>query len=83
MIWLFNRKEVLLTRSAEVWSNACGALVSGGVPYITRTRTGGLIDSNRYRGVAFVRQDAACEYRIYVHRKDLDRAVYLLQTHRS
>lgn len=83
MIWLFNRREVLLTRSAEVWSSACGALASGGVPYATRTRTGSLMEPNRYRGVTFVRQDVTCEYRIYVHRKDLDRATYLIRTHRS
>ena len=83
MIWLFTRREVLLTRSTEEWSSACGALASEGIPYSTRTSTGGPMTADRYRGMAFVRQDVLCEYRIYVHRSDADRALHLIRTHRS
>ena len=79
MICLFNRKELLITQSLEKRNNVCALLTQEQIPYTTRTRTGSLTQPDRYRGVPFISPDTTYEYRIYVHRKDYERAAFCLR----
>ena len=79
MICLFNRKELLITKSLEKRNSVCALLTQEQIPYTARTRTGSLTNADRYRGVPFISPNTTYEYLIYVHRRDFGRAAFCLR----
>ena len=70
------KKELFVTRDAQRYQALTALLTEHGIACITanepRTNPG------RYRGMPFVRHDAALEYRIFVFRKDYEKAKQLI-----
>ena len=73
---MFFRKELLLTRDAQQYQTVTARLMEQSIEYLTLT--GPRTNPGRYRGMPFIRQDAATEYRILVRRRDYERAKSLL-----
>lgn len=77
MITILNRKELLITYSMEAQSKARSALESCGIDYIVDTSGtaarnigAGRIGVDRFG----TNPSVSCEYKIYVNRKDYERA---------
>lgn len=83
MITVFNRKEVLVTYKMEEQAKARTVLSDHGVAYIVNVKNmmspSPMAAGVRSRAGSFgVNQERMYEYKIYVHKKDYEQAVYLL-----
>jgi len=72
---IFSRREIYLTRSLDEVDRVTGCLVSNKIDYVIATNS--MTNPGRRHGVPNVKIEYAYEYRIYVHKNDYDRAVYL------
>jgi len=72
MITMFNRREIMVTRKSNVLNTICNKLINNNILYTTRTNS--MTNPGRSHGIPNIRADFAYEYRIYVHRKDYERA---------
>ena len=75
MITLFNRKELFITTDMNYQAKIRGILAAKGIDYAIKVKNlqGAY---SRARGGGFgINQNAAYEYRIYVHKKDYDKAL--------
>lgn len=83
MINLFNQKELLVTMKMERQSQVRDILAQNNIDYIVRTRNleaTPVIGSRRAQTGSFgINQDYTYEYKIYVHKKDFERASYLIR----
>ena len=78
MITLFNRAELLITYDLNRFNRVRDALAGAGIDYTYRTKD--LASHNRGRDGAFaIDQDARVEYKLYVHKNQLDRARQFLR----
>lgn len=77
MINIFNRREVLISRSLEELNRVCDRLALENIKYIVKTNN--LTNPGRQHGIPNIRSDSAYEYRVYVHAKDYDRGVYAVK----
>lgn len=82
MITIFNRKEVLLTMDMKRQADARRTLAENNIDYIVNTTnllSAPIAGSGRMKfGSGGVDMNYAYEYKIYVHRKDYDRAIWLI-----
>lgn len=72
MITIFNRTELRITYSMRERIAIEEKLESNGIKYTVRS--GNFMSSGRNRGVPGINADAAYEYRIYVYKKDVEKA---------
>lgn len=73
MITIFNRREVLITLDMKRQADVRNALASKGIDYIFKT-TNLCASSTGITGNVGINMDQSVEYKIYVHKKDFDRA---------
>ena len=87
MITLFNRKELLCTLSLAVQADARKRLQDAGIDYIIDSKDMGSGSSMRgdfsacrSAGMGRFGENTAveCEYRIFVHKNDYEKARYIL-----
>jgi len=78
LITVFNRRELFITYSMEALSRVRDALDAGGIPHYVRTRNltspTAYTDARAGAGSFGSDMNASYEYKIYVHRKDCERA---------
>ena len=78
MITILNRKELMLTCSLAEQVRARDILTANGIDY--KIKTVNHADHNRGRTGSFgIDHDAACQYYIYVHSEDYERAKHLMK----
>ena len=71
MITLFNRAELLITYDLNRFNRVRDALAGAGIDYTYRTKD--LASHNRGRdGNSAINPDARWEYKLYVHKNELD-----------
>ena len=73
MLTILNRRELLTVMTVQQLSQVRQKLDEAGIRHTVRT--GGAVQSSRSRGVAGIRADYGCEYKVYVHKDDYERAV--------
>lgn len=73
MITVFTRREAAVTFSMKERDAVCGRLRAAGIRYQTRTFSHNLFQRGR-AGSLGINAEYTCQYRIYVHRKDFERA---------
>lgn len=76
MIHLFNRREVFLALTIQDLTTVCEKLDAAGIEYVTRGDS--VTNPGRGRGTPGVREDYRRRYRVYVRKKDSDRATHIL-----
>ena len=83
MITIFNRKELLITRSLDEQARVRAILHAEGIDYDMKTRSSqdkGLMSTRRgHTGSFGMNMDVYYEYRIFVKKEDYARAEYLLR----
>ena len=79
MITIFNRCMVLRTIEMDKYLNARDELAENNIDYkmTVRNRRNYNIEAMR-KGTVYTGRRFACEYSLYVHRKDYDRAVAVI-----
>ena len=77
MITIFNRKEVCITYDMKRQAEVRDILNANGIKYIFKVtdRCG----SNPTASAWGSRMDERCEYKIFVHKDDYERALYLMR----
>lgn len=70
------KKELCITRDAKYYGELTDRLSKSGIKYYFGTSLPAT--TGRYHGAPFIKSEAAYEYKIYVKRKDYDRAKELL-----
>lgn len=80
MVNILNRRELILTQSMKRQSEIRAILSANGIDYQLKT----LSPPNQrgHRGSLGINSDCSYEYRIYVHKKDYEKAKYLIQASR-
>ena len=76
MIHIFNRKELAITFDLNVLQKMKDTLANNHIKYITRSSS--LNQLGRSHGIPGIRYEFTFEYKIYVHRKDFEKAKFLL-----
>ena len=83
MITIFNRKELIITMELKRQSEVRDILSQNGIDYTVKTtnlQAAAVVGSQRGRTGNFgINQDYSYEYKIYVHKKDFERAVSLIR----
>ena len=83
MITIFNRKELIITMEMKRQSEVRDILSQHGIDYTVKTtnlQAAAVVGSQRGRTGNFgINQDYSYEYKIYVHKKDFERAVSLIR----
>ena len=80
MITLFNRRELYMTYDMNDRVRVCDLLCANGIDYrLKTTNTTAPAMGRRRGGSTFgVNMDYAYEYKIYVHKKDYEKAFHLI-----
>lgn len=80
MLHLFNRKELYITYSMNDRIRVCDILSANGIDYQLKSTNTTSPGMNHRRGGSTLglNMDYAYEYKIYVHKDDYDRALYLI-----
>ena len=81
MLTLFNRRELYMTYDMNERVRVCDILSANNIDYrLKTTNTTASTMGGRRGGNTFgINMDYAYEYKIYVHKKDYDRAIHLIQ----
>ncbi|MBM6750954.1 hypothetical protein H6A65_05505 [Mediterraneibacter glycyrrhizinilyticus] len=83
MITIFNRKELIITMEMNRQAEVRNILSQNGIDYTVKTtnlQTAPLLGSRRGRTGSFgIKTDNSYEYKIYVHKKDFEKAVFLIK----
>lgn len=82
MITIFNRKELSITLDMKRQSEIREILSANNIEYVVKTtnlQSATVVGSQRaYTGNYGINQDYSYEYKIYVRKKDFDKAVCLI-----
>ena len=82
MIYIFNRRELVLTLSMDRQAEIRAILSANGIDYQVKTtnlQNAPLAGSQRARRGSFgIQSEHSYEYKIYVHKKDYEKAKYLM-----
>lgn len=81
MITIFNRRELIITRSMEEQIRVRNKLNECGIDYRIKTNRGhsrSFASERAYTGSLGERQDAMYEYRIFVKKEDYEKARRLI-----
>lgn len=83
MITVFNRRELIITMKMDLQAQVRDILSQNGIDYTVKTvnlQAAPLLGNSRGRTGSFgINQDYPYEYKIYVHKKDFEKAVSLLK----
>ena len=80
MITVFNRKELIITMEMNRQAKVRDILSQNGVDYTVKTTNLHSAGNMRGRTGSFgINPDYAYEYKIYVQKKDFERAAYLIK----
>lgn len=83
MITIFNRREVLITMDMKRQADARNILFQNSIDYKVKTiniQGASIFDSRRGHSCNFkVKPAYSYEYKIYVHKKDFEKARYLVR----
>ena len=83
MITVFNRKELIITMDMNRQAKVRDVLSQNGVDYTVKTtnlETAPIFGNRRARTGSFgINPDYSYEYKIYVHKKDYEKAVSLIK----
>ena len=82
MITIFNRKELIITMEMKRQSEVRDILSQNGIDYTVKTtnlQAAAVVGSQRGRTGNFGINQDSYEYKIYVHKKDFQRAVSLIR----
>ena len=71
-----NRRGIFLTRRSDELSKVTSSLMEDSIEYTTRTNS--ITNPGRYHGIPGIRSEYAYEYRVYVHKKDFERAKHVI-----
>lgn len=74
---IFNRREVFLTRDAAALRQMTEKLAAAGITCTVKTNS--LANTGRGRGMPGINAAFAYEYRVYVHKSDLEEARCVLR----
>lgn len=84
MVTIFNRRELILTLSMERQAEVRAILSTNGIDYQVKTtnlQNQQTLDSRRaHAGSSGIFSDHSYEYKIYVHKRDYEKAKYLIGT---
>ena len=84
MVTIFNRRELSLTLSMERQAEVRAILSTNGIDYQVKTtnlQNQQTLDSRRaHAGPSGIFSDHSYEYKIYVHKRDYEKAKYLIGT---
>ena len=84
MVTIFNRRELSLTLSMERQAEVRAILSTNGIDYQVKTtnlQNQQTLDSRRaHAGSSGIFSDHSYEYKIYVHKRDYEKAKYLIGT---
>lgn len=81
MITIFTRKELLLTMDMKRQCKVCDMLAANGIKYtvkVTNLQSDARAGSRGRVGSLGIDQNFSREYKIYVHRKDYEKALMLV-----
>ncbi|MBR5291777.1 MAG: DUF2007 domain-containing protein [Clostridia bacterium] len=79
MITLFNRRELITTFSMDAQAKFRSILSQNGIDYRIKTKSNSSVSYARGRtGTYGQNPGLACQYTIYVHRNDYEKAQYLI-----
>lgn len=81
MITIFNRKELMITRSMEEQARVRNKLNEAGIDYTIKVNSdhpGATASRRAYTGSFGERQDVMYEYRIFVKKADYEKARHLI-----
>lgn len=78
MITIFNRKEIFTTFDLTAYQNVKQLLQQAGIRY--RTNFINLNPNYCRTGMTSMQRKYAVQYRIFVHKKDVDKAVHCMHT---
>ena len=73
---IFTKREVFITRTLNEMNRVRGCLETNGIKHDVKTNYN--TSAGRNRGIPFINTDYLYEYRIYVHKNDLERAKYVI-----
>lgn len=83
MLTIFNRKELIITSDLKIQADIRNILSGSGIHYTIKTtnlQSPTFIGSCRGRTGSFgINLDYSYEYKIYVHKKNYDRAKWLIR----
>ena len=83
MITILNRKELIVTMEMNRQAQVRDILSQNGIDYTVKTtnlQAAPMVGNSRGRVGSFgVNQNYSYEYKIYVHKKDLEKAAYLIR----
>ncbi len=83
MITLFNRKELIITMEMKRQAEVRSILSENGIEYIVKTtnlQSAPFFGNTRaHTGIFGINPDYSYEYKIYVHKKDFEKAAYLIR----
>lgn len=83
MITIFNRRELCITMNTQERYRICSILSNNNIRYNLKTTN--LLSSSPFStghnttGTFGVNLDCIYEYKIYVHKKDIEKAEYLIR----
>ena len=84
MVTIFNRRELILTLSMERQAEVRAILSTNGIYYQVKTtnlQNQQTLDSRKaHAGSSGIFSDHSYEYKIYVHKRDYEKAKYLIGT---
>lgn len=84
MVNLLNRRELILTQSMDRQAKIRVILSANGIDYQIKTtnlQNAPIVGARRARtGSLGINTDYSYEYKIYVHKKDYEKAKYLIET---
>ncbi len=84
MVTIFNRRELILTLSMERQAEVRAILSTNGIDYQVKTtnlQNQQTLDSRKaHAGSSGIFSDHSYEYKIYVHKRDYEKAKYLIGT---
>lgn len=82
MLTVFNRKELLITMDMKQQADVREILSRNGIHYSITTinlQSPGFASGRAHTGSFGISSEHSYEYKIYVHKKDYDRAKYLIR----
>lgn len=80
MITVFNRKELIITMEMKRQAEMRDILSQNGIAYTVKTTNLQAAGNTRGRAGSFgINPDYSYEYKIYVQKKDFERAAYLIK----
>ena len=79
MITIFNREEVLITYDMGEQTRVRDLLAANDIDYIVRVKNIALHNGIRRSVNSFVHQQNMYEYKIYVRKKDYEKAMFVLR----